>query len=400
MTPESSLLSRARQLRDENNWGNKCIAAALGISRQQAERLLNKLKLEDAAKGASSTAVTILPPATGLSHYDAARHALAIAKSLDEVMEIADKATAIKEYARRAKDRQLQIDATEIVMRSERRLGEMLAATPKNTGAKGIGTSAVPRENHTLAEMGIDKKLSSRAQKLASISERAIEARIKTWREGAERGADRVTTDLMRTGNKKERRAARERDIGEKIAGGNLALPTKRYGVILADPEWKFETWSANGMDRAADNHYATSETEKIAARPIADIAAKDCVLFLWATAPMLTHALHVMAAWGFTYKSHGIWDKEIAGTGYWFRNQHEVLLVGTRGNIPAPAMGTQPSSVFREARGEHSVKPKAFHELIERWFPSVPKIELNARAVRPGWDAWGAEAPAAEAAE
>lgn len=199
---------------------------------------------------------------------------------------------------------------------------------------------------------------------------------------------------------KQEIRAAREADLGEKIASGNLALPTKRYGVILADPEWKFETWSANGMHRAADNHYATSETEKIAARPIADIAAKDCVLFLWATAPMLLDALHVMAAWGFAYKSHGIWDKEIAGTGYWFRNQHEVLLVGTRGDIPAPAMGTQPSSVFREARGEHSVKPTAFHELIERWFPSVPKIELNARAARPGWDAWGAEAPAAEAAE
>ena len=39
-----------------------------------------------------------------------------------------------------------------------------------------------------------------------------------------------------------------------------------------------------------------------------------------------------------FEYKSHAVWLKNKVGTGYWFRNQHELLLVGTRGNIPAPA--------------------------------------------------------------
>jgi hypothetical protein len=36
-------------------------------------------------------------------------------------------------------------------------------------------------------------------------------------------------------------------------------LAAKRYGVILVDPEWRFEPWSREiGMDRAADNHYPT----------------------------------------------------------------------------------------------------------------------------------------------
>ena len=137
-----------------------------------------------------------------------------------------------------------------------------------------------------------------------------------------------------------------------------------------------------------------------IKARPVARIAADDCVLFLWATVPMLTQALEVMAAWGFAYKSHAIWAKDRVGTGFWFRNKHELLLVGTRGAVVAPEMGSQPDSVVEEPVGAHSEKPTFFLELIEAWFPSTPKIELNRRGPpRPGWTAWGNEAEM-EAAE
>ena len=194
-----------------------------------------------------------------------------------------------------------------------------------------------------------------------------------------------------RTVAKKVTREQRERDLGAKI----VALPQKKYGVILADPEWRFEPWSREtGMDRAADNHYPTSATEVIAARDVASIAADDCVLFLWATSPLLPQALEVMKAWGFAYVSVAVWVKDRIGTGYWFRNRHELLLVGTRGNVPAPAMGAQWDSVIEAAAGEHSAKPDAALEMIDAYFPSLPKIELNRRGVpRPGWEAWGNEA-------
>jgi hypothetical protein len=100
---------------------------------------------------------------------------------------------------------------------------------------------------------------------------------------------------------KAERRAEREAELGAK----QLALPTKLYGVINADPPWRFEPYSREtGMDRAADNHYPTSTTTVIAERNVAGIAADDCVLFLWATAPMLREAMRVMEAWGFEYRS------------------------------------------------------------------------------------------------
>ncbi len=205
-------------------------------------------------------------------------------------------------------------------------------------------------------------------------------------------------------GGKAAAREAREVALGAR----QQALPDKRYGVILADPEWQFEPYSRKtGMDRAADNHYPTSPLDVIKARPVASIAADDCVLFLWATAPMLPQALEVMAAWGFLYKSHAVWRKAersaaggrhsaglVLGTGYWFRNAHEILLVGTRGTVPAPAMGTQSPSLFDSPPLRHSQKPEEAYRLIEAYFPTLPRIELNARGVREGWDAWGNEAP------
>jgi N6-adenosine-specific RNA methylase IME4 len=103
------------------------------------------------------------------------------------------------------------------------------------------------------------------------------------------------------------------------------------------------------------------------------------------------------MAAWGFEYKSHFAWGKNRDGTGYWNRNTHELLLIGTRGNIPAPAPGTQFHSLIMQPVREHSAKPERFLDIIEIYFPNLPKIELNRRGPpRAGWDAWGNEAVAA----
>lgn len=187
--------------------------------------------------------------------------------------------------------------------------------------------------------------------------------------------------------DKKARRTEREQVLGAQ----QRALPQRRYGVIYADPPWRFEPYSREtGQDRAADNHYPTMTLNDLVA--IETPAAADCVLFLWATAPMLPEALDVMAAWGFEYRSQCIWAKDRMGTGYWFRSQHEHLLVGTCGNIPAPAMGTQCQSIIHAPVGRHSEKPVEFAEMIESMFPNLPRLEMFAREARQGWDAWGNE--------
>jgi N6-adenosine-specific RNA methylase IME4 len=54
------------------------------------------------------------------------------------------------------------------------------------------------------------------------------------------------------------------------------------------------------------------------------------------------------------------------------------------------------PDSVLEAPRRRHSEKPPAVYELIERAWPQLSKLELFARTTRPGWAAWGNQAPSA----
>jgi N6-adenosine-specific RNA methylase IME4 len=190
------------------------------------------------------------------------------------------------------------------------------------------------------------------------------------------------------------RRAERIAKIAA-ISAANSPLPQDRkYPVVLADPPWRFEVRSREtGLDRSADNHYSTMTTDEIKALKVP--AADDAVLFLWATVPMLLQALEVLKAWDFRYVSNIGWIKDSIGTGFWVRNQHELLLIGKRGTIPAPRRCDVPPSVIVASRREHSRKPDEVYHLIERMYPELPKLELFARGCREGWSAWGNEAGA-----
>jgi N6-adenosine-specific RNA methylase IME4 len=165
--------------------------------------------------------------------------------------------------------------------------------------------------------------------------------------------------------------------------------------VIYADPPWPWDTYGPAGQDRSPENHYPTMDLEGIAALPVGDMAAPDgCVLFLWTTGPHLANAIKVLSDWGFAYKSFWAWDKVDVGTGYWGRSVCELLLIGTRGKVSAPAQGAAPVNLYQERRGKHSAKPEWFAKEIEKLFPGLPRIELFRRGpARPGWDAWGNEA-------
>lgn len=234
-----------------------------------------------------------------------------------------------------------------------------------------------------------------RVSAAADIATLPIDDQIALIEQADPKAFRKVAADVRaaKTAEKKTKRRQREANLSKKI----IALPDKKYGVILADPEWRFEPYSREtGMDRSPDNHYPTSETADIQARDVSSIAADDCVLFLWGTAPMLREALATMEAFGFDYKTHIVWNKvrngEGRGTGYWVTGEHELCLIGTRGNVPAPAPGTQFRSNFDAPVGAHSEKPDDIHEVIESYFPNLPKIELNARKQRDGWDVWGNE--------
>lgn len=175
-----------------------------------------------------------------LAKYDAARRALELAKSTDEVQEIRETAKQMAAYARLAKDRQLELDAIEIQARSERRLGELITAQKEsvglNRGRAGAGrpnlggAKAEPPKDSvpTLAEAGIDKKLSARSQKLAAVPEAQFEKQIDSWREREEH-SERVNTSILKVGSKPSPRKSAPRVIHEEVEQFDEAPPMGRW---------------------------------------------------------------------------------------------------------------------------------------------------------------------------
>ena len=167
-----------------------------------------------------------------------------------------------------------------------------------------------------------------------------------------------------------------------------LPLPLGIYNVIYADPPWKYDF--SETTTREIENQYSTMSLDEIKAIPIP--ADENSVLFLWATAPKLLEAIEVMQAWGYQYKSNAVWDKKIIGLGYWFRGQHELLLVGTKGHFSPPAQELRISSVIESKRTKHSKKPDLIYETLEKMFPAGKFLEMFARDSRDKWTSWGNE--------
>lgn len=188
-------------------------------------------------------------------------------------------------------------------------------------------------------------------------------------------------------------------------------LPRGHFGAIYADPPWRWESWGkyrgqraglAPKGDRSADKHYDTAETDDIARLPVADVAADNCVLFMWATWPMLDHAFDLISAWGFEYKTCAFcWTKADARQmqmfddsmkadmllGYWTRANSEPCLLATRGK--PKRLNADVRQAIVEPRREHSRKPDCVPSRIERLVDG-PYLELFARTQRPGWTVWG----------
>lgn len=203
-------------------------------------------------------------------------------------------------------------------------------------------------------------------------------------------GQEELSERHVRMALREHNRKARVERLNEISRGNQPLKGVGRFPVLLADPPWEYDG-ATTDPTRQIENQYPTMPLEEICDLPVGEqVAAKDAVLFLWATAPLLPDALEVMEAWGFEYKSCAVWDKQKIGMGYWFRGQHELLLVGVRGNPPKPAPGALASSVISASRGKHSEKPEAVRTLIEAYYPELPRLEMFCRKPRKGWSAWG----------
>jgi N6-adenosine-specific RNA methylase IME4 len=192
---------------------------------------------------------------------------------------------------------------------------------------------------------------------------------------------------------REERRAERVEKLAE-VSRGNTPLVDAApiaFPILYVDPPWRYE--HVETESRAIENHYPTMSHDDLCALPVNQAATDDAVMFMWATSPKLAEAMHLLDAWGFTYRTCMVWVKDKIGMGYYARQQHELLLIAVKGNPPTPAPSDRPASVVNAPRNEHSAKPDVFAALIERMYPTLPKLEMFCRSPRDGWHVWGNQA-------
>lgn len=161
-------------------------------------------------------------------------------------------------------------------------------------------------------------------------------------------------------------------------------LKGQKFGCIYMDPPWSYDNQSTRA---ATGNHYESMSVEQLSLLPIDDLAAEKCHLHLWVTNAYLLEGMKLMQDWGFHFKSTFVWVKPQIGMGNYWRNSHEIMLLGIRGGQRAIARDQR--SWLECSRGEHSAKPEQVRRAIEQLSPG-PYLELFGRGTRKGWTVFG----------
>lgn len=181
------------------------------------------------------------------------------------------------------------------------------------------------------------------------------------------------------------------------------------FKTAIIDPPWAYDSVSAHEkMTGYATQQYPVLSEDRLLALPVDEIMDKEeAYIFLWTTGPFAELGYRLLRHWNFVPITQLCWYKNTGlGVGYWFRGDHETVLVAAREN--APSISTGERSLFASPRLGHSRKPDTVHEIIEKLreprrserkkkdgsvstrsiptsFPG-PYLELFGRKSRPNW--------------
>jgi N6-adenosine-specific RNA methylase IME4 len=195
---------------------------------------------------------------------------------------------------------------------------------------------------------------------------------------------------------------------GHAFAG----LKARHYRCVLVDAPTAFLAGT-----KGRPQHYPRMSDREIAGLPVADLLHPDGAwIFLWVTSPklypptlsgQLLSPADIVRPWGARYSARAlVWvktkksaanglpfgitaDSLHRGMGYTTRKGAKDCLLFKFGTPKRLAKDID--EVILAPVREHSRKPDEAIERIER-FCAGPRVELFARATRPGWDSWGDE--------
>jgi N6-adenosine-specific RNA methylase IME4 len=172
-----------------------------------------------------------------------------------------------------------------------------------------------------------------------------------------------------------------------------------KYRTIVADPPWQMPSggtyagaarWASNRR-RPSDLPYETMTVDEVADLPVQDWAENNAHLYLWVPNVHLEASYGVARAWGFKPSQVLVWAKTPRGLGLGgaFTNTTEYVLFCRRGSLKPLERVDTTWFHWTRPHNNHSAKPEAFLDLVERVSPG-PYLEMFARRARFGWDYWG----------
>jgi N6-adenosine-specific RNA methylase IME4 len=178
-----------------------------------------------------------------------------------------------------------------------------------------------------------------------------------------------------------------------------------RYDVVYGDPPWYH--YGNPSKNAAAGKHYDLMTDDQVASLPVRNLFRnpRKGVLFLWATCPRLDVAID-------TGRRYGLFYRGVAFN--WVKTRRDGAIIGAQGvpptttkpvtelclafttcarGRPFPLLDSKVRQVVEAPRSRiHSEKPAIVRDSIVRLYGDRPRIELFARKLVPGWDAWGNE--------
>lgn len=170
------------------------------------------------------------------------------------------------------------------------------------------------------------------------------------------------------------------------------------YSIIYSDPAWKQTKGNKRkcrpNQGKLLDYETMSLEDIKEVHRQVSTLCDDNHNIFMWTIDKYLHETEQMMKELGYELHARFVWDKENGvAPAFTVRFSHEYLLwFYKKGHIlmPDEAVRGKFTTVLRERSTVHSKKPECAYRMIETMFPTARKLEMFARSVRCGWDAWG----------
>lgn len=276
-------------------------------------------------------------------------------------------------------------DLAGALLDAEVRIGQLFKALPKASGERtdlqpsNTGVTRSTTKQETVENLGFNKMQASRFETLAEHLEIVEQVKAEAIENDDLPTRTEVLNRVKNLQREKEIISVKQNIENKPFAG--------QYDVIVIDPPWPYGREYDPDTSRVA-NPYPEMSLEEIADLKL-PMEESTAVVFLWTTHAFLKHAFGLLEKWGLMYKATIVWDKEKMGMGATIRMQCEFCLLAVKGK---PLLqGASIRDIIREPRREHSRKPIAFYELVEKLTVGT-KLDYFSREQREGWDAYGAE--------